>query len=77
MARMSAANPAAELARPAAVGKLLTETMFRGKEDRTGNLVSAVSSSTRRARREARQAFERGVSRDWGLPLRSRESGPV
>ena len=30
MARIRAAKPAAELARPAAVGKLLAETMRRG-----------------------------------------------
>lgn len=35
---------------------------------------SVLSSAARRVRSEDRQVRERGVSRDWGEPLRSRLS---
>ena len=75
MARMRAAKPAALEARPAAVGKLFELTMRRGWAESGGREGSAFSSWERRARREARQAVERGVERDWGTPLRRRVSG--
>ncbi len=74
MARTRAAKPAAELARPAAVGKLFVETMRRGRGESLGMEGLAFSRSERRARREVRQAVERGVSRLWGAELRRRVS---
>ena len=76
MARTRAANPAAEDARPAAVGKLFALAMRRGRVERVGREGSASSSSERRARRDVRQARERGVERDWGALFRSKVSGP-
>lgn len=38
---------------------------------------SAASRVERRARREERQARERGVERDWGREFRTRVSGGV
>ena len=61
IARTRAAKPAAELARPAAVGKLLEETMRRGRADNLGREGVASSNSDRRARRDFKQARERGV----------------
>ena len=77
MARTSAAKPAAEDASPAAVGKLLALTNLRGRVDSLGREGSASSSSERRARRDFRQASERGVERDWGALFKSKVSGPV
>ena len=74
MARMRAANPAAELARPAAVGKLLLLTRRRWRGESAGRDGSEASRSARRARRERRQASERGVSSDWGVLFRRSES---
>ena len=76
MARTRAAKPAAELARPAAVGKLFAETMRKVREERMGREVFEASRAARRVRRERRQARERGVSSDWGLLFRRRVSGP-
>ena len=64
MARTRAAKPAAEDARPAAVGKLFALAMRRGKVESFGKEGSASSSSERRALRDFRQARERGVERD-------------
>lgn len=64
MARTRAANPAADDASPAAVGKLLLETRRRGNVDRGGRLESALSSARRRPRSEERQAWERGLESD-------------
>ena len=74
MARTKAAKPAAEEARPAAVGKLLMLTNFKGKVESLGIEPSFASISFRRERREERQAWDRGVARDWFWPLRSRVS---
>jgi hypothetical protein len=78
MARTRAAKPAALEASPAAVGKLLAETRWRGMVERAGRLGSVDSRVARRARREERQAwvrFEEAISS--GLLLRVRVSGPV
>lgn len=64
MARTRAAKPAAEEARPAAVGKLFALARRRGWVDSLGREGSLASSSERRARRDWRQARERGVERD-------------
>lgn len=64
MARTRAAKPAAEDARPAAVGKLLALTIRRGKVESFGKEGSVSSISERRVRRDCRQARERGVERD-------------
>lgn len=74
MARTRAANPAAEEARPAAVGKLLVEIMWRGKLDKGGREGSVASRDWRRERRDVRQAWERAVARDCGTELRTRVS---
>lgn len=74
MARTRAAKPAALLARPAAVGKLLAELIFRCWVLSLGSDESCASSCDRRVRSSARQALLRGVSRDWGEPLRVRLS---
>ena len=47
MARTSAQNPAADEASPAAVGKLLTVTIFRGKVESLGSEGSLDSRSER------------------------------
>ena len=75
MARIRAAKPAAEDARPAAVGKLFEETMRSGNVDNLGRAESACSISARRARREKRQACARAPSSDSGFPFRVRVSG--
>lgn len=74
MARTKAAKPAAEEARPAAVGKLLVLTSLRGKVESLGIESSLSSTSFRRERREERQARDRGVARLWFWPLRRRLS---
>ena len=74
MARTKAAKPAAEEARPAAVGKLLVLTSLRGKVESLGIESSLSSTSFRRERREERQARDRGVSSVWFWPLRRRLS---
>ena len=75
MARTKAANPAAELARPAAVGKLFDEAIRSGKVESLGKEGSEVSRSERRDRREERQAWERALVSGSASPLRRRESG--
>lgn len=75
MARTRAAKPAAELARPAAVGKLFSETTLRFHCEIFVNLGSAASISDRRERREAMQARVRGdLDMSWDEPLRMRRS---
>ena len=64
MARTRAAKPAAEDASPAAVGKLLALTSLREWVDSFGKEGLASSNSERRARKDLRQASERGVERD-------------
>ena len=56
MARTKAAKPAAEDARPAAVGKLFTETRRSGNVDNGGKVGFASSRVARRARRAWMQA---------------------
>lgn len=56
MARTRAANPAAEDARPAAVGKLFAEQRRRGYVESGAKVESDFSREARRARREERQA---------------------
>ena len=73
-ARTRAAKPAAEEARPAAVGKLLMETRRRGKVDRDGRVGFASSRVARRARRAWMQARGRGVDISCGEALRRRVS---
>ena len=72
---MRAANPAAEDASPAAVGKLLEDTMRRGKVDSLGREGCSASSSARRRRRDARHAWDRAPSRDSGLVFKVSSSG--
>lgn len=70
MARTRAAKPAAEEARPAAVGKLFALAMRRGRVDRWGRVGSVASRAARRERRAERQAWVRGVEMSWGWLLR-------
>jgi hypothetical protein len=73
MARTRAAKPAAEEARPAAVGKLFSETMCRAHFDNGGRDGLADSSCVRRARRLVRQATRRAFeSIGWGAPFSQR-----
>jgi hypothetical protein len=75
MARTRAANPAAELASPAAVGKLFSDTTRSGYEESLGRDVSADSSSLRSVRRLERQASVRLEALMFsGLPFRVRVS---
>ena len=74
MARTRAAKPAAEEARPAAVGKLFSDTILSGRDERFGKVGSRDSSSFRRERRERRQACVRAPEMSWGLPFRVRVS---
>ncbi len=76
MARTRAAKPAAELARPAAVGKLFSETMRRGREDKTGR-EEDDSREERRERSSRKQAWVRAPETSWGCPFSSKvSSGP-
>lgn len=59
-----AANPAALEAKPAAVGKLFSDTIFSGYVDSFGRLGFAFSSASRCDRRAARHAWVLGVSSD-------------
>lgn len=59
IARTKAAKPAAELARPAAVGKLFSETIFSGNEDSFGSEELESSSCLRRVRSSRKQAWVR------------------
>lgn len=73
MARTRAAKPAAEDARPAAVGKLFSETMCRAHFEHGGRDGLAASSSPRRARRLVRQATRRAFeSIGCGVPFSQR-----
>lgn len=74
MARTSAAKPAAELARPAAVGKLFSDTIFKGRLDSFGREEFADSSSDLRARSSRKQACVRAPVTSWGEPFRRSES---
>ena len=74
MARTKAAKPAADEARPAAVGKLLRETILRGSEESLGADESDSSTSRRRVRSSAKQACVRAPEMSWSEPLSVRES---
>lgn len=74
MARTKAAKPAAELARPAAVGKLFVDTIRRGYVDNGGSEESAASRAARRERRARRHACVLGVWISCACELRTRVS---
>lgn len=77
MARTRAANPAAEEARPAAVGKLFSETIRSGREASLGRRGSEASSEERRVRSSRKQAWVRAPETSCGEELRRRvSSGP-
>lgn len=76
MARTNAAKPAAELARPAAVGKLFLDTIFRGRDASFGREGSEASREERRARSSRKHACVRAPETSSCSPLRLRESGP-
>lgn len=70
IALTSAANPAAEDARPAAVGKLFSETIRRGRVASFGREGSAASRAERRARSSRKHACVRAPETSWGEELR-------
>lgn len=74
MARTSAAKPAAEEARPAAVGKLFSETIRRGSWESFGRDESDCSNAARRARSSRKHACVRAPETSCGDELRRRES---
>ena len=74
IALTSAAKPAAELAKPAAVGKLFSETIRREREASFGREESADSRAVRRARNSRKQACVRAPETSWGEPLICRVS---
>lgn len=74
MALTSAAKPAAEEARPAAVGKLFSETIFKGRIESLGREGSAASRAARRARSSRKQACGRAPEMSEFSPLRVRVS---
>ena len=57
------------------MGKLLVDTMRRGRMERRGSCASLASRLWRIVRSAVRQARGRGVVMSWGSPLRSSESG--
>ena len=59
IARTRAAKPAAEDARPAAVGKLFSETMRRGRVAILGREESEASRAVRRERSSRKHAWVR------------------
>ncbi len=75
MARTSAAKPAAELARPAAVGKLFSLTIRRGYVDSGGRFGSCCSSLCRRERNSRKQACVRAPETSWASEFRTSVSG--
>src|SRR4051812_3119292 len=77
MARTKAAKPAALLARPAAVGKLFSDTIFSGNVDSFGRMLSASSSCFLSARSSRKHAWVRAPETSWAEPFRSRESAWV
>lgn len=74
MARTRAAKPAAEEASPAAVGKLFSETIRRGRVESLGSEESASSSAARRARSSRKQACGRAPVTSCGSELIRRVS---
>lgn len=74
IARTSAAKPAALEAKPAAVGKLFSLTIFSFKSASLGRLLSFASTSLRSWRSSRRHACVLAPEMSWSLPLRVRES---
>lgn len=74
MARTRAAKPAAEEASPAAVGKLFSETMRRGRAESLGRDESEDSRAERRERSSRKQAWGRAPVTSCGEELMRRES---
>lgn len=74
MARTRAAKPAAEEARPAAVGKLFSETIRRGRVESLGRDRSEDSRAERRERNSRKQAWGRAPVTSCGEELMRRES---
>ena len=70
IALTNAAKPAAELARPAAVGKLFSLTIFRCIELSLATCGAPASSFCRCCRSSRRQAWVRLPLMSWGWPLR-------
>lgn len=70
MARTRAAKPAADDARPAAVGKLFSETMRRGSAASLGREGLAASRTERRARSSRKHACVREPETSCGEELR-------
>ena len=77
MARTRAAKPAAEEARPAAVGKLFSETSLRGYVDSLGREASLASRAARRLRSSRKHAWVRApvISDDSPFRMRLSPSG--
>jgi hypothetical protein len=77
MALTSAANPAAEDARPAAVGKLFSDTMRSGNVDNLGREGFSASRAARRVRSSRKQACVRApeTSCGWELRISASEEG--
>lgn len=77
IARTSAAKPAADDARPAAVGKLFSETMRRGRVESFGREGLDASRAERSERSSRKHACVRAPETSWGEELRRRvSSGP-
>lgn len=74
MAWTKAANPAAEEARPAAVGKLFSETSFSGMADSLGRDPLEASRAARRVRSSRKQACVRAPEISESSPLSIRLS---
>lgn len=70
IALTSAANPAAEEARPAAVGKLFSETIFRFRVESFGREGEEDSREARKERSSRKQACVRAPETSWGEALR-------
>lgn len=74
MAWTRAAKPAAEEARPAAVGKLFSETILSFRAESLGMEASFSSRAARRARSSRKQAWVRAPEMSEISPLRVRLS---
>lgn len=74
MARTKAAKPAALEARPAAVGKLLRDTILSGYDESGGRDESLFSTSVRNVLSSRRQAWVRAPEMSCSLALRISES---
>jgi hypothetical protein len=74
MARTRAAKPAALEARPAAVGKLFSETTLSFRSASLGWESSAASTSFRSWRSSRKQACVRAPEMSWSLPFSVSES---